>query len=99
MRKFSVSKRAESDLRAIAKYTIEKWGVKQAIAYAKSLEACFETLAERPGAGRACDAISTGLHRHELGKHVVFYRLKRSGIHITRVLHQQMIPAKSRLET
>jgi len=45
-----------------------------------------------------CDAISPGLHRHELGKHVVFYRLKPGGIRITRVLHQQMIPNEPQLE-
>jgi plasmid stabilization system protein ParE len=48
--------------------------------------------------GRACDATSTGLRRHEQGKHVVFYRLKPDGIRIVRVLHQQMIPAKPHFE-
>jgi toxin ParE1/3/4 len=97
LRKFSVSKRAQSDLRAIAIYTVRKWGTGQAVVYAKNLEACFQTLAEMPGMGR-CDAISPGLHRHEQGKHVVFYRLKPGGIRITRVLHQQMIPNKPQLE-
>jgi plasmid stabilization system protein ParE len=48
--------------------------------------------------GRACDSSSPGLHRHEQGKHVVFYRLKPGGIRIARILHQRMVPAKSRFE-
>jgi toxin ParE1/3/4 len=48
--------------------------------------------------GRACDAISSGLRRHEIGKHIVFYRLKPDGIRIVRVLHQQMIPAKPQFD-
>jgi plasmid stabilization system protein ParE len=39
-----------------------------------------------------------GLRRFEIGKHVVFYVLLSNGIKIVRVLHQQMIPAKSLLD-
>jgi toxin ParE1/3/4 len=85
-------------LRAIARYTLEKWGAKQAFHYTQGLQRCFQTLAENPGMGRACDAISMGLHRHEQGKHVVFYRLKPDGIRIVRVLHQQMVPASFHFE-
>ncbi|WP_420237095.1 type II toxin-antitoxin system RelE/ParE family toxin [Telmatobacter bradus] len=42
--------------------------------------------------GRTCEWISPGLRRHESGSHVIFYRLRPSGIRITRVLHQQMLP-------
>jgi toxin ParE1/3/4 len=86
-------------MRAIAKYTVEKWGAAQAIRYARDLERSFQLLAERPGMGRECVEIDTRLHRHELGKHVVFYRLKQDGIRVVRVLHQQMMPMKSRIES
>ena len=81
-------------MRAIVRYTFEKWGADQAVRYAHGMRTCFQNLAENPGIGRACDAISPGLHRHEQGKHVVFYRLKQGGIRIVRVLHQRMIPVK-----
>ncbi|MFY9855040.1 MAG: type II toxin-antitoxin system RelE/ParE family toxin [Terracidiphilus sp.] len=96
MPKFSVSKPTQSDMRAIVRFTVERWGVEQALRYARDLQACFHLLADNSGMGRACDAISPGLRRHEQGKHVVFYRLKAEGIRIVRVLHQQMIPDKSR---
>ncbi len=48
--------------------------------------------------GRPCDEVSPCLHRHEHGKHVVFYRLKPGGIRVVRVLHQQMLPIKPHFE-
>ena len=98
MPKFSVSRPAQSDLRAIARYTVQTWGQSQALRYAQGLDKCFQLLAENAGIGRECDAISSGPRRHEQGKHVVFYRLKPGGIRIIRVLHQQMIPTKSHFE-
>jgi len=81
-------------MRAIARYTLDKWCEDQAIRYVQGLQASFQTLAQNPEMGRACNATSPGLRRHEQGKHVVYYRLKPEGIRIVRVLHQQMIPAK-----
>ena len=98
MPKYSVSRPAQSDLRAIARYTLEKWGAEQAVRCSQGSQSCFQTLAESPGIGRSCDAISAGLHRHEQGKHLVFYRLKPEGIRIVRVLHQQMVPANFHFE-
>jgi len=96
--KFNVSRSAQSDMRTIARYTLEIWGVDQAIRYARSLRDTFQILAENPRMGRPCAAISPGLRRHEQGKHVVFYRVTPGGVRIVRILHQQMIPAKSRFE-
>ncbi len=56
-------------------------------------------LAENPGVGRFCNEMSPGLHRHEHGRRVIFYRENPGGIRIIRDLHQQMVPDKSRLES
>ena len=98
MPKFKVSKPAQSDMKDIAWFSLERWGVSQARRYAQGLKDTFQLLAETPEMGRSCDAISSGLRRHEQGKHVVFYRMKPGGIRIVRVLHQQMIPANSHFE-
>ena len=95
MPKYSVSKPAQSDMRAIVRYTFDKWGAEQAVRYVQGLRTCFQIQAENPGMGRACEAIGAGLHRHEQGRHAVFYRLRPGEIRIVRVLHQQMIPVKS----
>jgi toxin ParE1/3/4 len=49
--------------------------------------------------GRGGDSVSIGLRRFEHGKHVVFYRIVPGGILVVRVLHQQMVPIKSRFES
>ena len=98
MPKFILSKPAKSDLRAIVRYTFERWGANQAVRYVQSLQVCFDLLATDSGIGRRCDSISAGLRRHEHGRHVVFYRLNPGGIRIVRVLHQRMIPVKSHFE-
>ena len=98
MPRIIVSKLAKSDLRAIVRYTVERWGANQAVRYVQNLRTCFEVLAKDSGIGRPCDSISAGLRRHEHGKHVVFYRLNRDGIRIVRVLRQQMVPAKIHFE-
>jgi len=93
-----ISSGATADIDRIAAYTSKAWGWRQADRYLGQLEDSFQLLAKNPGLGRACDVISSGLHRHEHGRHVIFYRLKPGGIRIVRVLHQQMIPAKSIFE-
>jgi toxin ParE1/3/4 len=98
MKRVVVSDEAAADIDLIAAYTNRAWGWRQTDRYLGQLEDAFQLLAKNPGIGRACNAISSGLRRHEHGKHVVFYRLKPGGIRIVRVLHQQMTPAKSYFE-
>ena len=98
MPKFVVSDAAGSDIRGIIQYTTLQWSAEQAARYAAGLKECFRMLAQTPGMGRACDSVSLGLRRLEHGKHVVFYRIVTGGIRIVRVLHQRMLPVKSRFE-
>jgi toxin ParE1/3/4 len=98
MKLFIVSADAQADIDLIAAYTTDRWGWQQTDRYLAQLEDSFQLLAENPRMGRPCDAISSGLRRHEQGKHAVFYRLKPGGIRVVRVLHQGMIPAKSHFE-
>jgi len=91
----SVSAEAEADIDLIAAYSTEVWGCRQTDRYLSKLEDSFQLLSLNPSIGRTCDSIQAGLHRFEVGKHVVFYRTMPYGIRIVRVLHQQMIPAES----
>ena len=94
MARFRLSRRAEADLLTIGEYTLRKWGKAQAIRYIDELEVCCQTLADNPASGRLCDDVRPGLHRHEHGRHVVFYRQERGGILISRILHQRMLPER-----
>ena len=93
-----ISGEAEADLVKITEYTLSKWGWRQAEEYLAKLEDGFDLLARNPSAGRLCDLILPGLRRFEIGKHVVFYRSETKGIRVVRVLHQSMLPIKSRFE-
>lgn len=92
MANFRFSRRAEADLLSIGDYTLRRWGSVQAADYLEGLEACCQALADNPGMGRLCDDIRPALHRHEHGRHVVFYRRERGGILVSRILHQRMLP-------
>jgi toxin ParE1/3/4 len=89
---FRFSRRAEDDLLSIGEYTLRTWDEDQAARYLTDLEACCLMLATNPALGRSCDDIRPGLRRMERGRHVVFYREDASGILISRILHQRMLP-------
>jgi toxin ParE1/3/4 len=94
MAAFRFSRRAEADLVSIANYTLRTWGKAQTARYLGDLEAFCRTLAGNPALGRPCDEVRPGLRRMDHGKHVVFYRQDRTGILISRILHQSMLPEK-----
>lgn len=89
---FRFSRRAEADLLSIAAYTLRTWSKAQTIRYLDELEILCQTLSENPALGRLCDEVRAGLRRHEHGRHVVFYRRVPTGILISRILHQSMLP-------
>jgi toxin ParE1/3/4 len=88
----SFSIRAKEDLLGIGDYTVRTWSEAQAVRYLGSLEECVEMLARNPALGRKCDWIRSGLLLFEKERHVIFYRKKRNGILIVRILHQSMLP-------
>jgi toxin ParE1/3/4 len=77
---------------------MKTWGRTQTIKYKQGLQDCFQLLADNPSIGRACDSIRPGLRRFEHGKQVIFYLPQAGEVLIARILHQQMIPAKSHFE-
>ena len=83
-------------LKSIVRYTMKTWGRAQTIRYRQDLEGCFLLLAKTPFIGRRYDFVRQGLRRFEHGKHLIFYISKPDEIFIVRVLHQDMIPTKSR---
>jgi toxin ParE1/3/4 len=92
MARASFSARARGDLLQIGAYTLRAWGQAQAARYLDGLEKSTGMLARNPALGRKCDWIRPGLRRFESGRHVIFYRRKREGILVVRILHQSMLP-------
>ena len=98
MGRFRFSRRAEVDLLSIADYPLHKWGMAQAARYIGKLKVCCQNLADNPALGRLCDHVRPGLHRHEHGTQVLFYRPERGGIVVSRILHQRMLPDKHAID-
>ncbi|HHC79978.1 MAG TPA: type II toxin-antitoxin system RelE/ParE family toxin [Flavobacteriia bacterium] len=89
--KYLLSVRSKEDLRGIALYTIEKFGIEQSKKYAIGLEKALEFLSENPNHGKRY--LSTGkkmLFRYRYISHVIFYYPTASGIFIVRVLGERM---------
>ena len=86
------SRRAEADLLGITDYTLRTWGEDQTIRYIDDLESCCQMLADNPALGRMSYDVRPGLRRMEHGRHVIFYREAASGILVSRILHQRMLP-------
>jgi toxin ParE1/3/4 len=91
---YRLSRLARLDLIEIADYTVDRWGADQANRYLDSLAARFEQLARTPTIGRPCTSVRPGYRRMEHEKHVIFYRTKRNGVFIGRILHERMLPGR-----
>ena len=88
---FFLTSKAYEDLKSIAIYTQENWGVSQRNIYLKMMDNAFNELSEDPDRGRKIDNIRSGYHKYKIGKHFIFYRLvSESDIEIIRILHQKM---------
>jgi toxin ParE1/3/4 len=81
-----------ADLDAIADFTVDRSGKKQARVYLDALEARLTQLAYRPLIGRKRDQLAIGLLCFPFESHVVFYSATDFGIAIVRVLHERQDP-------
>jgi toxin ParE1/3/4 len=91
MKPFSLTQTAKSDLRAIAIFTEERWGVAQRNHYIKQFDNAFNRLASSPAIGKRCDDIKPGYCKFPQGSHLIFYSSgSDSIIEIVRILHKSM---------
>ncbi|MDP4026604.1 type II toxin-antitoxin system RelE/ParE family toxin [Methylobacterium sp. NEAU 140] len=91
MSDYTLTQRAEADLFDIFVYGYRQFGVRQAEAYAASLEHAFRLLADNPGLGRKAEAIRAGVRRHECASHVILYEPADSGVLILAVVHGRSV--------
>jgi toxin ParE1/3/4 len=91
VKKFKLSKAADADLRKIAEYTNDYWGIKQRDAYIKEIFHAFAQLAKAPQIAVQMDTVREGYRKFPQGSHVIFFREgDTSNIEIIRVLHKRM---------
>ncbi len=100
MNLFSLTRNAKADLRAIAIYTEERWGIEQRNLYIKQFDNSFHMLAASPLLGKRCDDIMPGYRKFPQGSHLVFYKDgNKSVIEIIRILHKSMDVEAQMIET
>lgn len=88
MLEIAVSRKAEADLRAIFKTSLNTWGKHQAATYLRSLWGEIENLRRFPEMGKA---IPVGKYRAlSSGHHLIIYRITVERLHVVRVLHESM---------
>lgn len=90
MGSYVLSRRADTDIEAIAETSLRHWGLARAEQYIMGLHETFHMLAEFPELGRDAGEIRPGYRKIETASHSIFYRKTETGVLIMRVLHQNM---------
>ena len=91
MKPFDLTRKARADLRVIAIFTEEQWGVEQRNLYIKQFDDTFHMLAASPLMGKRCDEVMPGYRKFPQGSHVVFYKEgSHCVIEVVRILHKSM---------
>ena len=91
MKSFDLTKSAQADLKSIAKFTQERWGVRQRNVYLKEIDQVFRSLAKNPMIGRACDEVREGYRKLPHGSHVIYYKQQDAElVLVVRILHAAM---------
>ena len=89
--KIVLSAKASQDLRTIAEYSINKFGIQQTELYRDCLLAIFKKLSNQPEVGREYIAIKNKmLSRYRFKAHTIFFHPINDGILIVRVLGNSM---------
>lgn len=91
MSEYHLTDRAEADLFELSVYGYRQFGIRQAEAYAASLEHAFQLLADTPRMGRKADSIRANVRRHEHGSHVILYEIVSGGVAILAIVHQRSV--------
>lgn len=84
----------ESDLIGVWNYTFEEWDAAQADKYLDELACGIEQLADNPEMGERRDYVREGYRVLLINSHAVYYTVTSAAIHVVRVLHSQMDPAR-----
>jgi toxin ParE1/3/4 len=94
MARYTLSRKAESDLVAITHFGLETFGIEQARTYYDSLIDAFDRITGYPELGTSYAHIKPGTRRLVHGAHVIYYRTDTSSVFIRRILHQSQDPQR-----
>ena len=85
-----LSPEAQKDFTSILRYTGERWGHEQLLAYRDKLNDALMLLGQNPQLGHQSRELP-GTHRlYFVGSHVIVYRTQQDITEVVRILHQRM---------
>jgi len=90
MRRCRLTPKAQADIDSIWNYTVERWNSDQAEKYLRQIADAMALIGDDPLRGRVCYHIRAGYRRYAVGAHVLFYRTRKDGVEIIRILHRRM---------
>lgn len=85
-----LSRKALADLDDIRDYSLEQFGVEQAILYLDAIEQAFRRLLDHPRIGSQRDDIGEAVLNYPAGEHRIYYEARPGQIYVIRVLHKAM---------
>jgi toxin ParE1/3/4 len=88
MANYLLSESAQQDIISIQDYTMNRWGKAQTNKYLSLLEQRLEWLANDPTLGKKRNEIKEGYISFPEGRHIIFYRIAKSGIEVMGIIHQ-----------
>ena len=89
-RELILAPQAQRDLSDILLQTEMGWGVQQRSRYRSVIDRALAELLTYPHIGRSRSDISPGLRSFSAGRHVIYYRVSESQIHVNRIVHPRM---------
>ena len=91
---FRLTRDAQQDLKAIRRYTVDRWGQEQSRKYLEGMQNTIRLLAEFPVQGLARQDVDAGVFSFPYGSHMLYYRLEEEQLMVFAVLHQRMVPER-----
>lgn len=91
MKQYGLTNRARTDLHNIFLFGYERFGERQADAYAAGLDHLFQLLADNAQMGRKADTVAPSVRRHEYRSHVILYEETPTGVLILAVIHGRSV--------
>jgi toxin ParE1/3/4 len=88
-RRIKISRLAQADLDRIWEFIAKNRGIDSATRNVDLIAGRFEMLAKYPQSGRSREEIGHGVRSFPAGPYLVYYRLRRSGVEISRVIHSR----------
>jgi toxin ParE1/3/4 len=89
-----LSPQARQDFIDILRYTGERWGQNQLLAYRDKINEALQAIGNNPQLGHHRDDLPPTHLAYLVGSHVIVYRTDADSIGVVRILHQRMSLAR-----